>query len=161
MASKDVVFDDRKLQGILASVKKMDRAHVKVGVLASKGGNVKHGESEFTLIELMAVHEYGSADGRIPDRAPIRLTFETNEQEMEGFIAKLAKAVVMGAMKLSHALALLGQKGVAEVKKTITQSDLPPPLKQATIDAKGSDRPLVDTGQLVNSINYEVVIDAE
>ncbi len=158
--TKDVVFDDRVLQGILRHVKRMDRAHVKVGVLASKGGDAKHEGSDFSLIELMAVHEYGSADGHIPDRAPMRLTFETTQEDFAQFIAKLARAVVMNQMSLVKALTLLGMKGVAEIKKTITQSDLPPPLKAATIARKGSDRPLVDTGQLINSIQYEV-IDAE
>ncbi len=156
-ANDGVVFDDRKLQGILASVKKMDKAYVKVGVLASKGGDAKHADTDLTMVELMAVHEFGSVDGRIPDRAPIRLTFETTEEEFKPFIANLAKQVVTNGMPVEKALALLGQKGAAEVKKTITQSDLPPPLSPVTIARKGSDRPLVDTGQLVNSVTYEVV----
>ena len=153
---KGVVYDDRVFQGILKSVKRMDKMHVKVGVLSSKGGSAKHDNSAFTLVELMAIHEFGSADGTIPDRAPIRLTFETNQKEMAAFIAPLARQVITNGMPVERALGLLGIKGVAEIKKTITQSDLPPPLKPATIARKGSDRPLVDTGQLINSIQYEV-----
>ena len=153
---KSVVYDDRVFQGILKSVKRMDKMHVKVGVLSSKGGDATHTGSKFSLVELMAIHEFGSEDGTIPDRAPIRITFETNHDEMAAFIAPLTRQVITNGMSVERALGLLGAKGVAEIKKTITQSDLPPPLKPATIARKGSDRPLVDTGQLINSIQFEI-----
>jgi len=159
--SNRVVFDDRKLRDLKRKADKMDHAHVKVGVLSSKGGDAKHVDSDFTLVELIAIHEFGSADGSIPDRAPIRITFETNQEEMAKFTSALVRQMVEKGMELVRTLDLLGQKGVSEIKKTITHAYLPRPLKPDTIARKGSDRPLVDTGQLLNSIQYEVSLNGD
>ena len=46
---------------------------------------------------------------------------------------------------------------VAEIKMTQKiDSYIPPPLAEATINAKGSSQPLVDTGQLYGQISHEV-----
>jgi hypothetical protein len=157
----NVKADTKILDRIRASVKKLDRAYVKVGVLGSKGGDQKHdAESGFTMIELAAVHEFGTSDGRVPERAWIRLSFQTSEKELSAFIAPLAAAVVQDKMDIMRALGLVGQWGVAEVRRTVTQSDIPPPLADSTIARKGSDRPLLDTGRMLQSVQYEIVTNA-
>jgi phage gpG-like protein len=134
---------------------------VKVGVLASKGAGDTHntdGGSPMTLVEIAAVHEFGSRDGRIPERSFLRSTFLIRRvNALAAMQTKLAKAIVTDGMDPSKALAILGAWGAAEVKNTFTEIDIPPPLAESTIARKGSSRPLVDTGLLKNSISYEVV----
>ena len=160
----NIKIDERGWKAVRQAVKNLDKAHVKVGVLGSKGGNEKHptedGKSDFTMVDLAAVHEFGSEDGHTPERAPIRIAFETSEDRLAAFVAPLSKAVIMDKMTVHKALSLLGLWGQTEVRNTITQSDLPPPLADSTIAAKGSDRPLVDTGRYVQSIAFEVSTDA-
>ncbi|MDF7681191.1 hypothetical protein PT300_11600 [Enterobacteriaceae bacterium ESL0689] len=49
----------------------------------------------------------------------------------------------------------MGEKLAGEVKRKI-QSGIAPPLDPKTIARKGSSRPLIDTGNLLQSITYEV-----
>ena len=61
-------------------------------------------------------------------------------------------------LEVDAALGLLGTWAVAAIQAKI-RTNIPPELKQATIDRKHSDLALVDTGQLLNSLTYEVVDD--
>ena len=135
-----------------------------VGVLASKGGETLHkasldeGNTHITLIELAYIHEFGSPKANIPERSFIRRTFNEPEgkAELGALYAKLAKAVINGKMTAEKAIELLGMTMAAMVKKRITVYGLWPPNHPDTVARKGSSTPLVDTGQLVGSITYEV-----
>jgi hypothetical protein len=70
---------------------------------------------------------------------------------------KITKAIVLGAVDVRQGIGMLGAWGAAQVKNTITQTDIPPPLAPSTIAAKGSSKPLVDTGQMLNAITWEVI----
>lgn len=131
----------------------LSKAHVKVGVLASKGGNADH--DGIAMIELAAIHEYGSPAANIPERSFIRSAF-AKKTELNAFVTKLAKAIVDGKLDARRALHMLGTWAAAKVKKNITERDIPPPLKPKTIARKKSTKPLVDTGRLLNAITYEV-----
>ena len=56
---------------------------------------------------------------------------------------------------LPQLLNTLGAKAAADVKNTIRQG-IPPPNSPETIRRKGSSRPLIDTGQLINAITWIV-----
>lgn len=164
-----VKIDDRGWRALTAKVYGLDKAHVKVGVLASKGGSMPHtsttsgeapikgGEGKITLIELAAIHEFGSPAAGIPERSFIRRTFETQKAALEEIIGKLARLVVTKGMAPRKALGILGAWAVAEINKTVKEGEgVPPPLQQRTIDRKGSTRPLIDTGRLLQAVTYEV-----
>lgn len=127
----------------------------RVGVLAAKGGERAHGNGDATLVEIAAFHEFGTID--VPERSFIRRTFTTRTADLNAVIATIVRGVVAGSLDVKRGIGLLGAWGAAAVKNTITASDIPPPLKPATIAAKGSTKPLVDTGQLLNSITWEIV----
>jgi hypothetical protein len=156
----DVTEKRTKWDQLLVRAHGLARAHVKVGVLASKRGSETHSgdAGHITLMELAAIHEFGSPAASIPERSFIRATFYVRRvEELRRKCAQIAKAVVTQGMDAQRALGLLGAWAVAEVKNTITEIDIPPPLADSTVQAKGSSKPLVDTGQLKNSIQYEVV----
>ena len=155
-----VTVDDAALRALQKRVAEPSR--VRVGVLASRGGNRRHPNADMTLIDLAIVHEFGAPKAGIPERSFLRRTFSLTGGRgavwLPAFTARVAKAVVNGKLSMMAGMAVLGQKAVAEVRSTITTgSGVPPPLKPATIARKGSTRPLVDTGQLINSISYEIV----
>lgn len=150
---------DDKWEKIRAKVEQLEGAGVDVGILAAKGGDEQHDEkSGLTLIELAAIHEFGSPAANIPERSFFRRTFIEKEAQIQDMIYRLAKKLVEDtSFPEEQALNMLGAFVSTEIKKTITAGPhIPPPLKPATIEAKGSDRPLVDTGRLVNSITYAV-----
>jgi phage gpG-like protein len=126
-------------------------AHVRVGVMQSAG----NAPSGISLVELAAVHEFGSPAAGIPERSFIRSTFRERGEQLVNLTTRLAKAVIAERSSIDEALGLLGAWGADQVKRTI-RGFIEPPLKQKTIDRKGSDLPLVDTGQLINSITWEV-----
>ncbi len=153
----NVKIDDRLWRELLAKAHELDKAHARVGVLGSKAEQT-HGEAgDITMVELMAIHELGSPAANIPERRPIRKTFEVKSQALAEFSEKLAREIVTKGMPVPRALGLLGTWGATQVKKTITEDEhLEPPLTAETVARKGSDRPLVDTGRLVGAISYEV-----
>lgn len=120
--------------------------YVKVGVI---------GDEE--LATIAAVHEYGSPQNNIPERSFIRRTFSEKEAAHRAFLARVVTQILRGTLTVDRGLGMIGAWGAAEVKKTITAGPhIPPPLSPRTIARKGSDRPLVDTGQLVGAITWEV-----
>jgi hypothetical protein len=162
MAKNKVTKNTKGLDALVKRVTPLSKYEAHVGILASKGGTTAHvgaaskGQT-ITLLELAAIHEFGSPKANIPERSFIRSTFNNpaGQEELKRVYAKLAKAVMNGKMTAEKALELLGMQ--AMVKNTILSGEgVPPPNAISTIIAKGSSRPLVDTGQLVGSITYEV-----
>ena len=126
----------------------MGDEHVKVGVF---GDATK-----------AAAHEFGSEDGEHPPkRSFIRKTFEEEAfGELKDTTARLAKSVIVGKTSGKQALGLLGEWGAARVKKTIRdQPDDWKDLADSTKERKGPKKTqiLIDTGELINSITYEVM----
>ncbi len=162
----DVTIDDkvwRRLKKLLKRMTVKD-PHARVGVLSTKGGR-ETTEEGITMVDLAAIHEFGLPSRNIPERSFIRRTFRTKEKDVADVTAKLAKQLVAEKISLAKALNALGAWGAAEVKKTVTEDEhIPPPLKKRTIEGRRrkdgvtSDRPLMDTGRLVASVQWDVVI---
>jgi hypothetical protein len=160
-AKSKAIINDRPWQQFRMRVDKVANMRVNVGVLASKGGNapVEGGPPGFDLVALAATHEYGSSDGHVPERSYLRRTFSMKQEVFAAASAKVARGYLAGKIDLEKAGNLLGAVGATEVKKTITEGDgVPPPLAASTISRKGSSRPLVDTGRLLNAITWEVFL---
>lgn len=155
----DVVVKVDAWKRILRDVKGLDKFSAHVGILASKGG--AEVEGELSLLQIAAIHEFGSRRAGVPERSFIRRTFNTKRDELVKMCTRLCREVITRGMNVEKAYALLGQWGAAEVKKTITEGEgVPPPNAPRTVLAKGSSRPLVDTGRLVGAISYEVVSES-
>jgi phage gpG-like protein len=119
-----------------------------------------------TLVEVAAVHEFGTEDGRIPERSFLRGTLDRKSKPY----GKLLAAAVSGALEavgedglgdvagaFERGLNLLGLRVVADVQTTIRDSGPGwPPNAPMTIARKGSSKPLIDTGRLRQSIRHAV-----
>lgn len=106
-------------------------------------------------LELAAIHEFGTRDGRIPERAPLRRGLERGRGRVGVALEAGAKAILGGSGSVQKALGQAGAVAAAEVKSAI-RAGLEPALKPATVARKGSSTPLVDTGQLINSVTWAV-----
>ena len=139
----------RDLREMAEAIKQMN-GRVEVGVPASASG-----DKGVSLALIAAVHEFGSLDGRIPQRSFLRPAIEKNLEAFKRITFDSLVKVAEGRMPLSTAFGRLGQAAVSAVKTEMTTGSYVP-LKPATIKRKGSSRPLIDTGNLRQSITYVV-----
>lgn len=146
--------------------KKKANRYVNVGILSSDFKNPKidgDGTEPITLGEVAVIQEFG--DGKIPERSFLRSTFRKNRRDWRRFAFDQIREVLRGNITEEQMLNRLGLKIQADIRGTIV-AGINPPLSPITIELRkkkrgtASTKPLVDTGQLLNSINYEVVIKA-
>jgi hypothetical protein len=102
-----------------------------------------------------AVNTYGSSSRGIPARPFMALGGVMAVKETTPIAAALAPALNKGKVSRAQVLEHMGQPAADEFKEAITDGQWEPNA-QATADAKGSNRPLVDTGLMRNSITYIV-----
>lgn len=146
-------YNDKVWKKLLKRVGLLAHARVRVGVLSGSGGDSPT-ESGLTMLDIAMIHEFGAPKAGIPERSFIRLTFEMDQSKLAKFTARLARLIILGEVSVERALSLLGEFGVSRVKKTIIDG-VSPALAASTIAAKGSSKPLVNTGQLLNSIGHD------
>jgi hypothetical protein len=109
---------------------------------------------ELNNAQLMAIHEYGAPEHHIPERSIFRYTF-AKEKAFHDDARKLAKKVGEEAITPTMAVNLLGAKARDELRQSFTDGHLTPNAP-STIRQKKSSRPLIDTGQLRQSITWVV-----
>ncbi len=112
-------------------------------------------EDGLTIATVAAVDNFGSADGRIPARPFLAPAVENGTPEYRRLVEVMLPKVMSGEMEMQTLLAQMGQLAEGHVKQQITDLRTPPNA-QSTIDKKGSDNPLIDTGALRQSIRYVI-----
>lgn len=127
----------------------------RVGNPTSKGSGTPPVNDMSELVIIGAVHEYGSQ--RVPMRSFLRSTTDENRGQISQLKEKLITKIYAGAIKSREALSITGEFLTTKVKQKIVAIKIPP-LSLATVKRKGSTNPLVDTGQLVQSIQHKEVI---
>lgn len=109
--------------------------------------------SPLTVAEVGAFHEFGLGDN--PVRSFIRGWFDESQAEIEALLRSQLRLAVEGRVTTAQAAERIALKCEASVKRRI-RNRIPPPLKPETIKRKGSSVPLIDTGQLRNSVRGKV-----
>jgi phage gpG-like protein len=145
-------FNGKILSSLEAKLREMGKIRTYVGVPASK--NQRNDETGISNAEIAAAHEFG-VPGHIPERSFLRSTVEENKEKAAAFLAKNILETLLTDGDKTTPFALLGEKMAGEVKRKI-QTGIDPALNPKTIERKGSSKPLIDTGQLLQSITYEV-----
>lgn len=125
------------------------------GVYKPKAKDGKAAKGTITMAQLGAIHEFGSSDGRIPERSFMRSSVDASKKKLETMLSKLSAQVLDGKMGKKQALGLVGTFVQNLFRAKIT-AGVPPPNKPSTVKRKGSSKPLVDTGQLLGAIDFEV-----
>lgn len=107
------------------------------------------GEStDMTLIA--AYNEFGTSS--TPARPFLKQTIDGNQDKIKAMCKKAAKDVADGK-SAEQCLEQLGAFGVGLVQETIANGSFAPNSPQ-TVKKKGSDKPLIDTGQMRQSVHY-------
>ncbi len=114
-----------------------------------------HPNSEWSVGELAYRHELGLG---VKERSWLRVWMDTNQQRMLAETRAAYQQVMAGRTTRKKAMAALGYKWVAELRKNIADGNIRPPLAQSTVDRKGHSIPLLETATLANSISYKLFL---
>lgn len=144
-------------------IKRFEEQGLQVLVGVPKGAGSYHaedGKPALTIATIAAVNEFGSANGRIPARPFLRTAIEEGTPKFVRLAELDMPDIVTGKHPISRLLHRMGNIAVGMVQQKITDIKSPPNAA-STIAKKGSDNPLIDTGALRQSINYEIIDDSE
>ena len=145
---------DKGMAKIREQIAALSQLSVKAGIVEGTGG--KDGVS---IAQYAAYNEFGvpgkKKKWRIPPRPFIRGFVENESGEIKATQERLFKLVSEGKMSADTAIKRLGQFAQDGIKRYIMGGDFVPNA-EATIQRKGSSRPLIDTGTMRNSVRYQV-----
>lgn len=112
------------------------------------------------LAVIGAVHEFGSADGHIPERSFLRVPLRSNHHVFAKVFTMGVPQVIDGEITLRQLMEQAGARAASVSQEAISEG-IQPPNAPDTVARKGSSTPLVDTGRLRQSITYVVEGDEE
>lgn len=141
------------------------QSFVKVGVLSD--GKLHEGDT-IGAAGLAAVHEFGSPSRKIPERSFLRSTLSNKKDDFNAWVKSNGDNIFKATVQDGGYSALLEKIGalwVGYVQNTFFTSNGGkwPKLSPRTIASRtkgsgvGAAKPLIDTGELINSITHEVV----
>lgn len=139
-------------KGIKALLKRLDDGYVNVGILAGTG---QHEGSDLTVAQIGFWNEYGTVT--IPERSFIRSTINGQAKDIKAISQAQLKKVINGQTTSAKALGILGAYTAGLIQAKFTNNDWAPNTSRTEM-RKGSSNPLIDTGQLRQSISYEVKV---
>jgi hypothetical protein len=148
---KDI--DPKKFADLTRRFAELAGHSVMVGIPEAKDGRTD--DDEIGSAGILAVHEFGAPELGIPERSVVRRSIRENLAKYRKLNAQNLRKVVRSEMSVAQALGILGAVAAGDVQMTIRKADLAP-LKPETIRRKGSSKPLIDTGQVIQSITFEV-----
>ena len=123
---------------------------IKVGFPSEKRETVSTDQEGVTALLKATVNNFGLG---IPKRPFMNIAFAKNKNKYKKIIKKqLGKVEVLDYTKFLNQLGIVGQQ---DVQREITALRSPA-NSQATINAKGSSNPLIDSGHMLQSVTYIV-----
>jgi len=125
---------------------------IMVGYLQATAGSDEDGVSN---LQKAWQNEFGVA-GKIPERSFIRSTINENQDQIREYIARLEERMFSGSVDVSKVDEMLATFIIGLIKKKMKRSkEWAVANAPETIEAKGSDVPLFDTGDLRNNLDWK------
>jgi hypothetical protein len=162
MAAVGKVIGGKKLEKFVWRMRSIAKGtkEASIGVQGSETGKPHPGGRGQTLASILATHEFGTEDKRVPERAPLRVAAARNRKRWAATLGRGIKAVARGEMAEERMLGLLGAKALADTK-IVMREGLPPPLAESTkarITGPRAENPtaLIDTETLWKSLSWAV-----
>jgi phage gpG-like protein len=148
---------DLGFKKILNNLPKLHKK-VKVGVQGSDATEAKEnsdGETieGLTVVDVATFHEFGTEN--VPQRSFLGDTIDKNKGRYFAIMEKMKTQVLTGQMDVDKALSIIGLEIASNAKERI-KAGIAPKLDDQTIAKKGSSTPLIDSGQLRQSITFVV-----
>lgn len=102
-----------------------------------------------------AVHEFGSPAHGIPERSWLRSSLTESRDKFVALNKRNLVRIMEGQMSVDQALSQLGAFAAGQAQKKIASGPFAELLAR-TIKRKGSSKPLNDTGNMRQSVTFEV-----
>lgn len=151
----DLGFDEIQKQVAL-----LDGSYVLVGfqegtktTQQTKGQRQK--KAGFSMAEIAAANEFGTKT--IPARPFMSTSFDENRAKINKAILGEYSKILDGKSTTERSLGLIGLLGVKFIVQKI-RAITSPPNSPRTIAIKKSSKPLIDFGQMVQSVRHKVVL---
>jgi len=126
-----------------------------VGIPAKEGAEI-HPEGKLTMAYLASIHEFGTPDGRIPERSFLRFTFDQQQKKYGRMIERGTANVLKKNYPPKMVLFEIAETCRGDVVLNIVRQRIKQDLKEATKKRKKSTKALIDKGHLVGSITAVV-----
>ena len=125
---------------------------VLVGYLQSSAGTDENGVSN---LQKAWQNEFG-VKNKIPERSFIRSTISENIDQIRDYIAKLEERIFSGFVDINKVDEMLAVFVIGLIKEKIKRSrEWAVENAPLTKEKKGSDQPLVDTGDMRNNLDWK------
>lgn len=138
---------------------------VQIGVLREDMGKpyLGHRGALSTIGEVAFINEFGSVDGKIPERPFIRGYFDGYTDDIKAQLSLTVRRILLDKGDMFSEFDRLGRWATAGMQRNITDGGKPAfvPNAPMTIRLKGSSKPLVDTGQLWSTITHKVLLNGD
>lgn len=130
-----------------------------------RSGKKHSAKKPMSLARIARVLNYGTApqfkpDGSIQQRIPARPFMEVLRGEFGEYLKHVAESgyrkILSGTGNSGDFFKRFGVSAKGALQRAMMRSDLYKPNAESTIKRKGSSRPLIDTGTLIRSVDYEV-----
>ena len=149
MSKSRLKVNDKKWRELKRKIPSIKGAEVTVGIQSDAGVSL----DGTPIAAYAAYNEFGTK--RIPARPFLGSTFDERRSAW-GKAADIAiDRALTDLQTFERGLGQLGELAQRDVQDKIT-SISSPPNSAATIEAKGSSNPLIDTGAMRTAIRYEV-----
>lgn len=99
-----------------------------------------------------AANEFGNPANNQPPRPFFRNMIADNKDTWPDDIVRIAQTTDFDGEQI---LGLMGEYIKAQLQQSIREL-MEPPLSPVTIEKKGFDKPLIDTGHMLNSVDYDI-----
>lgn len=142
---------DKGWERIQEELKKIHGSTVKVGYPEEKAQDHEGG---IDIAALATIHEYGTE--HIPARPFMSQAFDKNRTKINNLIQSEYGSILEGKSSVYDALQKIGILGVKTIQEVFRSGGFAA-IKPATIARKGSSKPLIDTGQLRQSADFEII----
>lgn len=145
----------------VAAIESMQNSYVLIGfqegsTTHSQVKNNRKKEGGLSMAQIAAENEFGTRT--IPARPFLVPAFDENRDMVNNAILGEYNKILNGESTVKQSLKLLGVLGVSLVQKKI-RSIYFPQNSFRTIQEKGSSKPLIDFGQMIQSVKSKVVIN--
>lgn len=132
-----------------AELERLRRLQVRVGFQQGQAFS----EDGVDMVDIVAWNEVGNA--HTPARPFLRKSVDENETLINNFCRQQLRELTEGRISSQSVLNRIGAMQVGLVQDKITDGDYAPNA-QSTIQRKGSDKPLIDTGRMRQSVHFVI-----
>ncbi|CPR20626.1 hypothetical protein JMY81_01085 [Brenneria goodwinii] len=129
----------------------MAKRRVSVGLPAGSGNY----EDGAPIAVIGAVQEFGTADGRVPERSFLRVPIRQNCDDIKKAFRALTGAVTRGEITAFQMLDQIGSRAAGYCQEAI-EMGIQPANADSTIKQKGSATPIINHGIFKGKITHVV-----